>query len=111
LRISFHGNQFHRTHPQEHNKQLIVLLHQLEDILEKMTGQVMKATRDSPATALAPSSSSAHLNRGSEQSIQQMEAVLKSELSPFFDTCHQHNSDLSAQILSPLVNALDEYFR
>jgi hypothetical protein len=126
LRISFHNNQFHRTNPQDHNKQLIILLHQLQEILDRMTGQIVKTTKDSPGTALAISSSSSLQSKGSDHVAKMMEAMLRVELTPFYETCQQHISDLTAQVsfsfppslpydllqlLSPLNNSLEEYFR
>lgn len=97
LRISFHNNQFHRTSPQDHNKQLIILLHQLQEILDRMTGQIIKATKDSPGTAFAISSSSLQ-SKGSDQVVKMMEAMLKVELTPFYETCQHHISELTAQV-------------
>lgn len=55
-RIVFHHGQYHRTHPQEHNSHLVVLVSQLQDAVQKIAAQVVKATRDSPGTALSGSS-------------------------------------------------------
>jgi hypothetical protein len=100
VRISFQNNQFQRTHPQEHNKQLVTLLHQLQEILDRMTAQIVKATKDSPGTALASSlqSKGGAGGGGVEQVAKRMEAMLRAELTPFFQTCQQLISDLTAQV-------------
>eukprot|EP00604_Paraphysomonas_vestita_P002961 CAMPEP_0174820938 /NCGR_PEP_ID=MMETSP1107-20130205/5099_1 /TAXON_ID=36770 /ORGANISM="Paraphysomonas vestita, Strain GFlagA" /LENGTH=344 /DNA_ID=CAMNT_0016037261 /DNA_START=11 /DNA_END=1042 /DNA_ORIENTATION=- len=110
IRITFHNGQFNRTNLQEHNKQLVVLLYQLQEILDKMVGLIVKATRDSPGIALISNLSTIKQSQNIDQATF-MESVLKLELSTFYETSQKRSHDLALQLLTPLVNSLVDYFK
>ena len=80
IRISFHNGQFNRTSLQDHNKQLVVLLFQLQEIFDKMIGSIVKATRDSPGIALISNLASLKQSQNIDQAAY-MESILKSGYS------------------------------
>lgn len=110
----FKGGQFHRTSPQEHNSTLVVLVAQLQDSLQKIPALVIKATRDSPGTALSSSTSTstslfaAQAKRGDATGA---ESVLSAEMEVFMTDAIKRSDELSAQLLQPLVEALSTHFR
>jgi hypothetical protein len=132
-RIVFHHGQYHRTNPQEHNSHLVVLMSQLQDAIQKMAAQVVKATRDSPGTALSTSSllgesRTATAGGASEESLLNAgmsnvmtvdgwmkpdEIMLRviTELHFLVSNVMKHSNELARQLLNPLVQSLSDHFR
>ena len=52
-------SSFQRTHQQEHNAQLVTLLYQLKESLEKLPSAVVKEAMDTAGSALASAVASA----------------------------------------------------
>lgn len=98
-----------KTNQQEHNIQLLQLLSQLTDFVEKLPAQIIKVTKDSPSFALSRLLGPDGVGLDGECSG---EAVLEHEMKYFVSESIRCAHELAGrQLLHPLVDALALHFR
>lgn len=110
-----HQNGFARTHQQEHNCQLIVLLYQLKESLEKLPALVVKDAMDTPGSSLAAAVAAVAATNSAEptrRSAPSPHEQIFEDLTDSVNHAVSYVDDLSTrQLLYPLVDSMMTYVR
>ena len=106
-------NSFAKTHQQEHNCQLVILLSQLKESLEKLPTSVVKEAMDTPGSSLAAAvTAAAAANVDSLNPGQSPHEVMYDDLSESIKGAVSYVEDLAVkQLLYPLVDSMTAYIR
>jgi hypothetical protein len=108
-------NGFARTHQQEHNCQLIVLLYQLKESLEKLPAQVVKEAMDTPGSSLAAAvaaTAAANAAEPARHNNPSPHEQIFEDLTESVNQAVSYVEDLSTrQLLYPLVDSMMTYVR
>lgn len=113
-RIVTQNNIFIRNNLQEHNTLLLTLLSQLRESVQKLVPQILKATKDTPMSAIGRTSSSSTGTQGVTGFASSIhtnpEYLLRREMHDFEYEAVLMVDDLAGkQILSNLVNSISSY--
>jgi hypothetical protein len=104
-----------KTNQQEHNTQLLLLLSQLTDFVDKLPAQIIMATKDSPSFSLSRLLLGGAGSDGGGAAAGAAgggEAVLREEMQAFLRESIRGAQELAGrQLLQPLVEALALHFR
>lgn len=109
-------NSFAKTHQQEHNGQLVVLLYQLKESLEKLPTLVVKEAMDTPGSSLAAAVTAAAASvdggGGANSSKDSPHEVMYEDLTVSIKGAVAYVEDLSMkQLLYPLVDSMIAHIR
>ena len=106
-------NSFAKTHQQEHNCQLVALLYQLKESLEKLPTSVVKEAMDTPGSSLAAAvSAAAAANVDSIHPDQSPHEIMYEDLSESIKGAVSYVEDLAVkQLLYPLVDSMTAHVR